>query len=56
MLGKQGILTEKEMQDIVDCLKEILKEVTQKYVYTYGVDDLSENDKECIRSLIGNEI
>ena len=27
MLGKQGILTEKEMQDIVDCLKEILKEV-----------------------------
>ena len=37
-------------------LKEILKEVTQKYVYTYGVDDLSENDKECIRSLIGNEI
>ena len=36
--------------------KEILKEVTQKYVYTYGVDDLSENDKECIRSLIGNEI
>ncbi len=23
MLGKQGILTEKEMQDIVDCLKEV---------------------------------
>ena len=29
MLGKQGILTEKEMQDIVDCLKEILKEVEE---------------------------
>ena len=27
MLGKQGILTEKEMQDIVACLKEILAEV-----------------------------
>ena len=24
MLGKQGILTEEEMQEIVDCLKEIL--------------------------------
>lgn len=29
MLGKQGILTEKEMQDIVDCLKDILKEVEE---------------------------
>ena len=27
MLGKQGILTEKEMEDIVACLKEILAEV-----------------------------
>lgn len=36
--------------------KEILQEVTQKYVDTYGVDDLSENDKEYIRSLIGNKI
>lgn len=35
--------------------KEILQEITQKYVDTYGIDDLSENDKECIRSLIGNE-
>ena len=35
--------------------KEILQEVTQKYVDTY-VDDLSENDKECIRSLIGKKI
>ena len=32
MLGKQGILTEKEMQDIVDCLKEILKEVSFDYI------------------------
>ena len=36
--------------------KDILQEITQKYVETYGTDDLSENDKECIRSLIGLEI
>lgn len=37
MLGKQGILTEKEMQDIVDCLKEILKEVEEgKLIITRG--------------------
>lgn len=35
--------------------KEILQEITQKYVDTYGIDDLSENDKECIKSLIENE-
>ncbi len=35
--------------------KEILQEITQKYVDTYGVSDLSENDKDCIRSLIGNK-
>lgn len=35
---------------------EILKEVVQKYIDTYGIDDLSEDDKECIKSLIGNEI
>lgn len=33
--------------------KTILQEITQKYVDMYGVDDLSENDKECIESLIG---
>lgn len=33
--------------------KEILQEITQKYVDLYGTDDLSENDKECIQSLIG---
>lgn len=36
--------------------KEILQEITQKYVDTYGTEDLTENDKECIRSLIGNII
>ena len=36
--------------------QEILKEITQKYVDTYGVEDLSEEDKECIRTLIGNQI
>lgn len=36
--------------------KDILQEITQKYVETYGVDDLSEDDKECIRSLIGKKI
>lgn len=33
--------------------KEILQDVTQKYVETYGIQELSENDKECIESLIG---
>ena len=37
-------------------IKEILQEITQKYVDTYGIDDLSENDKDCIRALIGDEI
>ena len=36
--------------------KEILQEITQKYVDTYGVEDLTENDKECIRTLIGLQI
>ncbi len=35
--------------------KEILQEITQKYVDTYGTDELSEKDKECIQELIGNE-
>ena len=39
-----------------DIDEEILKEITQKYVDTYGVEDLSEEDKECIRTLIGNQI
>ena len=36
--------------------KEMLQEITQKYVDIYGVEDLTENDKECIRSLIGLQI
>lgn len=32
--------------------KEILQEITQKYVDMFGVSDLSEDDKECIQSLI----
>ncbi len=36
--------------------KEILQEVTQKYIDTYGTNDLSENDKECIESLIETKI
>ena len=35
---------------------DILKDVTQRYVDSYGTDDLSENDKEIIQSLIGNNI
>ena len=41
MLGKQGILTEKEMQDIVDCLKDILKEVEEgKLIITDEYEDI----------------
>ena len=36
--------------------KDILQEITQKYIETYGAEDLSEDDKECIRSLIGKKI
>ena len=36
--------------------KDILQEITQKYVETYGADDLSEDDKDCIRALIGKNI
>ena len=32
--------------------KEILQDITKLYVDTYGTDDLSANDKECIQ-LIG---
>lgn len=33
--------------------KTIMQEVIQKYVDMYGIDNLSEDDKECIESLIG---
>ena len=32
--------------------KDILQEITQKYVETYGINDLSENDKDCIITII----
>ena len=35
---------------------DILKDVTQRYVDSYGTNDLSEDDKEIIQSLIGNNI
>lgn len=31
---------------------DILKEITKTYVDRYGVEDLSEDDKECIQSII----
>lgn len=30
----------------------ILKDVTQKYVELFGTDDLNENDKICIQSIL----
>lgn len=33
--------------------KDILQEITKKYVDMYGISDLSEDDKECIQSLLG---
>lgn len=35
---------------------DILKEVTQKYVETYGVNDLSDSDKDIIQDLIGGKL
>ena len=32
----------------------ILKDVTQKYVELYGIDDLCENDKICIESILSS--
>lgn len=34
---------------------DILKEVTQRYVETYGIEDLSDDDKECINNVLGND-
>lgn len=36
--------------------KEILQDITQRYIDAYGMQDLSEKDKECIELLIGNNI
>ena len=32
---------------------EILKEIAQEYVKLYGIDDLSDSDKECVQALVG---
>lgn len=32
--------------------KDILQEITRRYVQAYGTQDLSEEDKECINALI----
>ena len=36
--------------------KDILHDITQRYIDAYGIQDLSEKDKECIELLIGNKI
>lgn len=35
---------------------EILKDVTKKYVEIYGTDELSENDKGFIKSVLENDV
>ena len=34
----------------------ILKDVTQKYVDMFGINDLSEEDRETIKTVIGNKV
>lgn len=34
--------------------KDIMKEIVQKYIDMYGTNDLSENDMECIQSIVEN--
>ena len=36
--------------------KDILQEISEIYIKTYGTADLSEDDKDCVKSLIGNKI
>ena len=36
--------------------KDILQDITQRYIDAYGIQDLSEKDKKCIELLIGNNI
>lgn len=33
-------------------VKEILEDVVKRYVETYGIEDLSEKDKECIKEIL----
>lgn len=35
--------------------EEIIVDITKRYVIAYGTDDLSDNDKECIDSILGKE-
>ena len=35
--------------------KEIVQEITKRYVEIYGIDDLSENDRDCIKSILTEE-
>ncbi len=34
---------------------DILKDVTQRYVNTYGIDDLSDEDKEVIHNILDDK-
>lgn len=34
---------------------DILKDVTQRYYDTYGIDDLSDEDKEVIHNVLGDK-
>ena len=31
--------------------KEIIRDITKKYVEMYGIEELNESDKECIQSI-----
>lgn len=33
-------------------VKEILEDVVKRYVETYGIEDLSEKDKKCIKEIL----
>ena len=43
----EGIYNKKTLQ--------ILKDVTQRYVDTYGIDDLSDEDKEVIHNVLEDD-
>lgn len=34
---------------------EILQDVTQKYLELFGIDDLNENDRICIQSILNTQ-
>lgn len=37
-------------------IHEIVKEIVQKYVDVYGTEDLSKEDKECVKSFMIDKI